>query len=238
MNSGHLENEHIQLRDIVKRGIALADANIVFVVFYFSVDYLTWFGLNQAESQLFGASSDSPAAVGKVVVYLLAAWAVLIPIQTFVDCVIARLLRKRVLGIRPDDGLLLAATLKKFWLRMLLLNAIHVMILTFALPLYPAVYAPLRYVAALVIWRDCSVRMGFSGLSAFLSVHLGKFVPVWIVGTAVWIVMQFASRSPASANPVFMGLVHLVGAYFDFAVVATALVSFIMLQKKQQEVPA
>jgi hypothetical protein len=88
------------------------------------------------------------------------------------------------------------------------------------------------------MWRNCSVRVAFSGFSRFLSVHLGKFVPVWLVGTVVWIGIEIANRSPASANPVFMGLLHLVLSYFDFAVVATALVSFTMLQRKQQEVAA
>jgi hypothetical protein len=119
---------------------------------------------------------------------------------------------------------------------MLLLNAIHVVIFTFATPLHPAAYVVLRYVAALVMWRDCSVRTAFHGLSRFLSVHLGKFFPVWLTGTVVWIVVGVMALAPASSNLVFQALLSLVTVYFDFAVVATALVSFTMLQRKQQEV--
>jgi len=238
MNNDQFDNEQVQLRDIVKRGVATAEANVVFIAIYFAVSYAAWFGLDQVGDHLFGTNSDTLPDISNVVMYILIAWAILIPVGALVDCIMARLLRKQLLAIQPDSGLLLAASLKEFWLRMVLLNTIQLTAMTFALPLYPAIYVVLRYVTAFVMWRNCSVRVAFSGFSRFLSVHLGKFAPVWLVGTVVWIGIELANRSPASANPVFMGLLHLVLSYFDFAVVATALVSFTMLQRKQQEVAA
>ena len=235
MNGENLENEQVGFWDIVKRGVTVADANIIFIAFYFAVDYLAALGLTRLGTQLVGTGGDTPPDHSKLIVYLVVFWVVSIPLHAFMDCIIARLLRKQVLAIRPNDGLLLVASLRKFYLRMLLLSAIHVIVITFAMPLYPAVYVVLRYVAAIVIWRDCGVRAAFSGLSEFLSVHLGKFVPVWLVGTAVQVGTSIAARSPAATNLVFTGLLHLVLAYFDFAVMAIALVSFVMLQSKRQE---
>ena len=238
MNTQDLENQKVQLWDIVKRGVAVADANFIFIAVYFAVDYLTGLGLSRMRTQLLGAGGETSLDPAHLMAFLAIACVAYSFVQAFVDCIIARLLRKQLLGIQPDAGLLLAASLRKFYLRMLLLNVIHAVIFTFALPLYPAVYVVLRYVAALVIWRDSGIRAAFSGLSRFLAVHLGKFLPVWLVGTVVWIGIGLISLAPASSNLVFQGLVSLVMAYFDFAVVATALVSFIMLQRKQQEVPA
>jgi hypothetical protein len=225
MNGEHLEQQQVRFWDIAKRGIAVADANVAFIVFYFAVDYLAWLGLSRIQPQLVSTAADSPPGLGQLMPYLLTFWVVTSSVQAFMDCVIARLLGKQVLSIQPDSGLLLVATLRKFYLRMLLLSAIHMIVLTFAeiirLPvLYPAAYVVLRYVAAFVIWQDCGVRAAFSGLSGFLSVHLGKFLPVWLAGAALLIGTNLAVRSPASSNLVFMGLLHLVVAYFDFAVLA------------------
>ncbi len=238
MNNNHLENEEVHLRDILKRGVAVADANILFVAFYFAVGYLVWLAFDRAGALLFGAGGNEVPDLWPRITYILVFWIVQSSVPAFLDCIIARLLRKQVLGIQPDAGLLLGASLRKFYLRMLLLNATHVVVFTFALPLYPGVYVVLRYVTALVIWRDCTVRTAFSGLGRFLSVHLDKFAPIWLVGTVVSVGTHFATRSPASANPTFMGLLHLVVAYVDLAVVATAVVSFTMLERKQQEVHA
>ena len=238
MNSEHRESERVRFWDVVKRGVAVADRNILFIIAYFAVDYLVWFGLSRIETQLLATGADKPPELSRLMPYLLVFWIVASSVQAFMDCVIARLLRKQVLSIQPDAGLLVVATVRKFYLRMLLLSAIHVVVFTFVLPLYPAVYVVLRYVAAFVIWQDCAIRTAFSGLSGFLSVHLGKFLPVWLAGTALFVGTSFAVQSPASTNLVFMGLIHLVVAYFDFAVVAAALVSFIMLQSKRQEVLA
>lgn len=238
MNGDHIEKEQAQLQDIVKRGIAVADANIVFIAVYFAISYLVWLGFERVGTLLLSADADASPNTGLRMTYILLFWVVQSSVPAFIDCIIAGLLRKQVLELPPDGDLPLAASLRKFYVRMLLLNAIHVMLFTLAPPLYPAVYVVLRYTAAVVIWRDCTVRVAFSCLSRFLSVHLDKFLPVWLVGTALLVGTQFASRLSASTSPVFMGLVHLVVAYFDFAVVATALVSFIMLQHKQEEVRA
>jgi hypothetical protein len=238
MNGEDIENQKVRLYDIVKRGVAVADNNILFVVVYFAVDYLVWFAFTRIQSQLVGSGLDVPSEVKKVLPYLLAFWSVSSLVQAFMDCVIARLLGRAVLAIEPHSGLLLVASVRKFYLRMLLLSALHGILLIVVLPLYPAAYGVLRYVAAFLIWRDCTVPAAFSGLSSFLSVHLGKFMPVWLVGVAVLVGTNFAARSPASSNFVFMGLLHLVVAYFDFALMATALISFIMLQNDRQEVLA
>jgi len=239
MDTEDLENQQVQLWDIVKRGIAVADANFIFIAFYFAVDYLTGLGLSRIRTQLLGTGGETSLDYVHLSIAFLGISCVAYSfVQAFVDCIIARLLRKQVLGIQPDAGLLLAASLRKFYLRMLLLNLIHAVIFTLALPLYPAVYVVLRYVAALVIWQDSGIRAAFSALSRFLAVHLGKFLPVWLVGTIAWIGMGMIALAPAWSNLVFQGLVSLVMAYFDFAVVATALVSFTMLQRTQQEVRA
>jgi|GEM_PF-2944576 len=247
MNNDHLENEQVRLADIVKRGVAVADANIPFIAFYFAVDYLTRWGLTQIATQVVGAGGEAPLNQGRLTLFLSISCVVASVVQAFLDCIIARLLRKQVLGIQPDAGLLVGASLRKFYLRMLLLSAIYALLSAFALQLavlvqlplpYPAIYIPLRYVAAFVIWRDCSLRVAFAGLSRFLSAHLRTFLPVWLAGTVIWFGAELTSLAPASSNLLFQGLVTLVVAYFDFAVVATALVSFTMLERKQQEVHA
>jgi len=238
MNHEDTANHKVRLWDIVKRGVELADTYILFVVVYFAVDYLVWFGVTRLEMHFVGLGQDVPPDLKRVIPFLLTFWIVSSLVQAFMDCIIARLLGKAVLSIEPDAGLLLAATVRRFYLRMLLLSAIHGILLIVALPLYPVVYCVLRYVAAFVIWRDCTVRAAFSGFSDFLSVHLGKFVPVWLVGAGVLMGTNFAAGSPASSNLVFMGLLHLVVAYFDFAVMATALLSFTMLQNNREEVLA
>jgi hypothetical protein len=247
MNSNHLENEQVQLADIVKRSVAVADANILFITFYFAVDYLTRWGLTRIAAQLAGVGGEAAVDQGRLTVFLSIYCVVASVVQAFLDCIIARLLRKQVLGIQPDAGLLLGATLRKFYFRMLLLNAIYALVSAFALELavllhlplpYPAIYIPLRYAAAFVIWRDCGVRAAFAGLARFLSAHFRKFLPVWLAGTVIWFGAELTSLAPASKNLLFQGLVTLVVAYFDFAVVATALVSFTMLERKQQEVHA
>ncbi len=235
MNHEDVENQNVRFSDIVRRGVSIADSNILFIVFYFAVDYLVWFAFTRLQTQLLGAGLGVSPELKRVIPYLLIFWAVSSVVQAFMDCIIARLLGKAVLSIEPDAGLLLAASVRRFYLRMLLLSAIHVMLLIVAAPLYPAAYCVLRYVSAFVIWRDCTVRAAFSGFSEFLSVHLGKFMPVWLIGVAVFVGTSFAARSPASSNLVFMALLHLVVAYFDFAVMAIALVSFTMLQNNRQE---
>jgi len=238
MNHEDTANHKLQLWDIVKRGIELADTYILFVIVYFAVDYLVWFGVTRLEMHHFGPGKDVSPDLTRVIPFLLAFWAVSSLVQAFMDCIIARLLGKAVMSIEADAGLLLADTVRRFYLRMLVLSAIHGILLIVALPLYPAVYCVLRYVAAFVIWRDCTVRTAFSGFSDFLSAHLGKFMPVWLAGAVVLVGANFAAGSPASSNLVFMGLLHLVVAYFDFAVMATALLSFTMLQNNRQKVPA
>jgi hypothetical protein len=235
MNHEDTANHKVRLWDIVKRGIELADGYILFVVVYFAVDYLVWFGVTRLETHFIGPVQDVPPDLTRVIPFLLAFWITSSLVQAFMDCIIARLLGKAVLLIEPDAGLLLGHTVRRFYLRMLLLSAIHGILLIVALPLYLAAYCVLRYVAAFVIWRDCTVPAAFSGFSDFLSAHLGKFMPVWLVGAVVLMGTNLAAGSPASSNLVFMGLLHLVVAYFDFAVMAVALLSFTMLQNNRQE---
>ncbi|MCK5558030.1 MAG: hypothetical protein KAJ01_06610, partial [Candidatus Hydrogenedentes bacterium] len=227
MDSDYPDHEQVRLSDIVKRGIAISDANIIFIILFFIVNFLTWFAFDHIRTHLIG--SDTPAETERLRLIILYLFAVSVPISALIDSLIGALLRKQLLPTQPDSNVSLLAWGRKFYFRMLLLTVIQGVAFVLAFPLDSAFYIPLRYAAAFVIWQDCSVRKAFAGTNSFLAPHSAKFLPVWLVGTAVLVWANLTAFLPASSNPVFTGLVHLVLAYFDFAMMATALVFFLML---------
>jgi len=233
MDPERLDHERVPLSAIVKRGIAVADANIIFIGFYFAVNFLTWLGFHQVKSAFVG--TETPPDMQRLILFDAVRIAVLIPIQAFIDSLIGALLRRQLLSGESDSEVRLLGWAKRFYFRMLVINVAHGIAVILLFPLDSAIYPFLRYVAAFVVWQDRDVRTAFSGTGNFISVHSGIFLPVWFVGTAALLGANVAVRAPASSNPVFMGLLHLVLAYFDFAIVATAVISFMMLRSRPQE---
>ena len=229
------------MSDIVKRGIAVADANIVFIAFFSVANFLMWFAFARIRSHVAGPAEPSDAELLKRLasLYLLL---VSVPVGALMDALFGALLRKQLLSAEPDSDVSMLAWVRRFYFRMLLLSAVqgvaYVLAYYLEFPFDYILYVPLRYAAAFVVWQDCSVRKAIAGTSGFLSAHSGKFFPVWFVGMTFLIFADMVGLTPAAGNPVFTGLVHIVYTYFDLALMATALVFFLRLQPKRQEVLA
>jgi len=236
MNGDYLDHEEVRLLDIVKHAIHITDGNIIFIAFYFAVNFFLSFGFEQFSRQF--VTGDTVADAKRLVPFFLVFVGISTPVGAFVDSVIGALLRRQVLVSQPDSSASFLRWVSRFFIRMLLLNAIQGIALITIMPIDAAIYVFLRYVSAFVIWQDCRLRIAFPGAASFVSARFDKFFPVWLVGTVLLVCARLGGMVPASKNPAFMGLIHLVLAYSDFAIVAIALVSFIMLQGKRQEAVA
>jgi len=223
------------LSDIVRRGIATADANFGFIIIFFVVYFVTWFAMDSVRAHFVGSGTAAEADASRLIVMELYFRAASVPINAVICSVMAALLRRQLVSPQSDSTVSLLAWARKFFLRMLLIVVIQAILL---FPLDALFYVPLMYVAAFVIWQNCSFRKAYSGTISFLSTHSGKFFPVWFLGMTFLLWVNMTALAPASTNPVFAGLVYLVWTYFDFAMLATALVFFLTLQPKRQEVLA
>lgn len=235
MDSNNPDHKQVRLSDIVRRGIAIADANFGFIIIFFVAYFLTWFGMDNVRGHFVGSGTGAEADASKLIVMELYFRAASVPINAVIYSLIGALLRRQLVSPQPGSTESLLAWVKKFFLRMLLIAAIQAILL---FPLDALFYVPLIYVAAFVIWQNCSFRKAYSGTISFLSAHSGKFFPVWFFGMAFLLWVNMTALAPASTNPVFAGLIYLVWTYFDFAMLATALVFFLTLQPKRQEVLA
>jgi hypothetical protein len=241
MDSNNPDHEQVRLSDVVKRGIAIADANIIFIAFFFVANLVMWFAFARIRSHLAGPAEASDAELLRKLasLYLLL---VSVPVGALMDALFGALLRTQVVPGQPASSAGVFAWTRRFYFRMLLLSAVQGMAYVLAyylvFPFGSILYVPLRYATAFVIWQDCGVRKAIAGTSGFLTAHSGKFFPVWFAGMTFLVFADLVGLTPAAGNPVFTGLVHLVWTYFEFALMATALVFFLRLQPKQQEVLA
>jgi hypothetical protein len=235
MDNNHPDREQVRLADIVKRGIAIADANFGFIIIFFVVYFLTWFGMDSVRAHFVGSGETVETDVSRLIVIQLYLHAASIPINALIYSLIGAVLRRRLVSPQSDSDVSVLAWVRKFFLRMLSIAAIQAFLI---FPLGALLYVPLMYVAAFVIWQNCRVRKAFSDTTRFLSAHSGKFFPVWFVGVAFVLWVNKTASAPVGTNPVFTGLVCLIWTYFDFAMLATALVFFLRLQPKGQEVLA